>query len=227
MTGPEPEYLATLRGGVADLAAAHLSVNEDPAELTVQIIKLAERTLENIRAKNPPALPLACAKGCAACCHLRVGLTAPEVLLIVRHLRPFLHELGGRIRRHALELATLELDDYFLTPMPCPFLIENMCGIYPVRPLMCRRANSVDADRCHQTIFGRISGEITSYAHQADIFRHASLGLTIGIAKAGLDGTVLELTQAVAAALADVTIEARWRAGAPAFVDAGAKLETF
>ncbi len=38
-------------------------------------------------AKEPPTTPIACARGCPACCVSKVAVVAPEVLRIAAHLR--------------------------------------------------------------------------------------------------------------------------------------------
>ena len=37
--------------------------------------------------QNPPEAPLACARGCAYCCHSFVSATAPEIFLLARTIR--------------------------------------------------------------------------------------------------------------------------------------------
>src|SRR5437879_3903978 len=48
---------------------------------------LAEQSIETARLKQPPRPPIACAEGCAWCCHKRVGVSAVEILRIAAFLR--------------------------------------------------------------------------------------------------------------------------------------------
>ena len=104
-------------------------------------------------------MDLACGKGCAACCTQSVTMTTLEGARIIAYL-----EHGGRgselrnwwgatgkatgtvlpattnaFARHCLAGETpadpVELEWDFT---PCPFLADNLCSIYQVRPFGCR-----------------------------------------------------------------------------------------
>ena len=98
----------------------------------------------------------ACTPGCAWCCHLRVGVSIPELLIIHNELTTQATSEGityfqDRIRETAEAGDVLEEDFWYKTHPPCPFLNkENGCLIYPVRPFSCRAHHSLDADICRQ-----------------------------------------------------------------------------
>lgn len=78
---------------------------------------------------------LACAKGCSSCCEIHI--TIPVYPL----------ELVG-IYWYAITKISAPLRDIlkknlqqFSTGDPCPFLIEGVCSIHPMRPLACRHFN--------------------------------------------------------------------------------------
>src|SRR4051794_3842392 len=50
-----------------------------------EAVRVSEEAIRAARAKDPPRAASACQEGCAWCCHLTVGTTAPEVLRIVAH----------------------------------------------------------------------------------------------------------------------------------------------
>lgn len=98
-----------------------------------------------------------CAKYCADCCTCNVTLTSLEAYRIVRHLTignkmdslSRLVALNGKKRFHPTittnRLAELcmrdeEIPSEEIDPAwgRCPFLLEEACCIYPVRPLGCR-----------------------------------------------------------------------------------------
>ena len=106
-----------------------------------------------------------CTKGCAACCRMLVPLSPPEAYALMDSIRSWPAEKQDRIAArlaqaksmllsHGLWHRLVELgesalppDDASLEPinrefyalrMACPFLEEDMCSIYDVRPAACR-----------------------------------------------------------------------------------------
>src|SRR5262249_45342511 len=49
--------------------------------------RIAGEALAAAVEREPPRRPLACAEGCAWCCHKRVGVAVPEVIRIANYLR--------------------------------------------------------------------------------------------------------------------------------------------
>jgi Fe-S-cluster containining protein len=64
-----------------------------------------------------------CKKGCSYCCEIRVDVSKVELSLIKSKARK------------AYNNATKDL----VIGEPCPFLKDNSCSIYDVRPFLCRR----------------------------------------------------------------------------------------
>jgi Fe-S-cluster containining protein len=64
-----------------------------------------------------------CKKGCSYCCEIRVDVSKIELSLIKSKARK------------AYNNATQDL----VIGEPCPFLKNNSCSIYEVRPFLCRR----------------------------------------------------------------------------------------
>jgi Fe-S-cluster containining protein len=85
----------------------------------------------------------ACRKGCSHCCHISVAINQGEAALIGR-------KLG--IKPAKPENRALEPRDKFADAIPlgygnpCPFLKNNECSIYDVRPLACREHFNMDVD---------------------------------------------------------------------------------
>jgi len=107
--------------------------------------------------------PVTCAKGCAACCRIQpVPVTPVEayaLLLLVEGLpeprrlvvRSRFAECEARLREAGLadgflegrrpaseEEAEAEARQYLGLRLSCPFLENDMCGIYEARPFTCR-----------------------------------------------------------------------------------------
>ena len=101
-------------------------------------------------------IPFACAKGCSTCCTLNVMITALEGERILKFILQEGMELWFADRLRAVRptepppLTTNEYAEACLqgveikdldrpgNPESCPFLENNCCGIYPVRPFGCR-----------------------------------------------------------------------------------------
>lgn len=113
-----------------------------------------------------------CHEGCTACCCVLVVSYLPEVLRIAAFLnqpeqaeakasflasypawkqrssdapeRALAAFLGGRQKDY-----DAVHEEHFRRAIPCAFLRDNRCSIYPVRPLGCRNAHALDtADQC-------------------------------------------------------------------------------
>lgn len=105
---------------------------------------------------------VSCRAGCGACCRQLVPITSTEAMIVREWVesRP-LEEMEAIRKRFVRVMEGLEkagmLDrlrnratipdpeatralglDYFRAGQPCPFLVEESCSIYPVRPMKCR-----------------------------------------------------------------------------------------
>ncbi len=102
----------------------------------------------------------ACKEGCAYCCHLKVGVSIPEVLVIFNVLVSQTTPEGFEFLKHQIQTIvqkgnTLEDEFWLETRTPCPFLEmegSSRCLIYSLRPFSCRAYNSTDLGAC-QTSF--------------------------------------------------------------------------
>jgi Fe-S-cluster containining protein len=90
---------------------------------------------------------VACKKGCAACCHMNVTISAIEA----KHIET----ATGKARAALSESRTHDLAEF--SGKPCPFLKDSSCSIYDVRPFACRQHVSFDTtnywcqpERSHQ-----------------------------------------------------------------------------
>jgi Fe-S-cluster containining protein len=189
---------------------------------------------ERLLAQAPPG-SLACKAGCDHCCYQSVGVTPPEALTIVAHLRS---------ARTAEELQTLSLSvanrreatdgftsaQRFSPELPCLFLIDAKCSIYEVRPLSCRGMNSLDAEDCRRRLRdpearrafleGKNNGR--SFLEPIRAFHAISAGLQLSLSELfGLDMRPLELTGALHLLLnGEPSLFAEWLAGGSAFESA-------
>jgi len=126
----------------------------------------ADRHIEGrIRALPQGGAEISCRAGCCACCRQLVVVSPLEAAAIAGYLasRPefaarvsartevwraavdALPELAASLRRFAEHDGYLPGDEggaleeaYWEAQLPCPFLEDNRCSIYPVRPFGCR-----------------------------------------------------------------------------------------
>lgn len=94
-----------------------------------------------------------CTKGCSHCCYLPVMSTVLEGISMHQWLSDH-HEWKGSLKedlRQHLELVrNLPWDTWAQAMIPCPFLKDNLCGVYEGRPLACRTTISIgDPHYCH------------------------------------------------------------------------------
>jgi Fe-S-cluster containining protein len=78
---------------------------------------------------------IACTNGCSHCCHHGVEISSLEATSI--------SNFSGRAAR-PIQKTIMRKDDPY-RGSPCPFLVQDSCSVYEVRPLVCRNHVSYDA----------------------------------------------------------------------------------
>jgi Fe-S-cluster containining protein len=223
---------------VASAAAntAYEELRERPSvsraiDLARSVMASTSRLADGLLAKAP-AGSVACRAGCDHCCYQAVGVTAPEALAIVAHLRSTLS--GAELARLASHVAEahertrgLSSAQRFSPDHPCVFLEAARCSIYDVRPLACRGMNSLDAGECSKRLHepaardAFLANGAGSHSFQEPIraFHAVSAGLQLGLSELfGLDMRPLELIAAVHLLLScGESIGRDWIAGKDAF----------
>lgn len=187
------------------------------------------QTLATVReSKGKEHLPV-CQPGCSWCCiGIRVGVTAPEALLIAESLRrdcspEELDELKQHVGAAADRSHGLSVDEYAEQQLRCPFLDapSGECAVYDVRPMACRAHASFDAQACKRACENPTSlSTVPLDALSSLIFEPCRLGLRAAIGREGLDDRLLELSQAVRIALERPDAGAAWLGGARIFEQA-------
>lgn len=112
-------------------------------------VKLAESAVEQLQNKQT----LACKKGCSYCCHLKVEAFDHELYGIAAHLMATrkiteLKDLDKRLSVIAKESSRMSPEAYLEKKLPCVFLLDGACSIYPVRPIACVTYHSLDVADC-------------------------------------------------------------------------------
>ncbi|WP_017497215.1 YkgJ family cysteine cluster protein [Flavobacterium sp. WG21] len=124
----------------------------------MDITQIKNKTLEIYKETDDfvNRFPNCCKKGCSFCCHQNIQIIHSEELVITEYLEyKVSNEIKAKIKVQLtkwLEYFNLNTPDRILEQsdivrfekqisadrIPCPFLIEGNCSIYPVRPLTCR-----------------------------------------------------------------------------------------
>lgn len=97
--------------------------------------------------------PIACVKGCSWCCFQPVYLTTQEALLLYEFIiqtfdKQQIKTIQSKAEIKLKKTKNLSEDKKQHIVHACPFLIDNSCSVYPVRPMACRIYLSKDVDSC-------------------------------------------------------------------------------
>ncbi len=97
--------------------------------------------------------PIACQKGCSWCCHQPVYMTTQEALLIYEYLLQAVSDeqrkaFQFKAEKKLKKTKGLTEEKKQKIVHPCPFLVDDSCSIYPVRPMACRIYLSSDVQSC-------------------------------------------------------------------------------
>lgn len=97
--------------------------------------------------------PIACVKGCSWCCFQPVYLTTQEALLIYEYVMQAFDSLQiktiqSKSKSKFKKTRNLTEEKKQSIIHACPFLVDNSCSVYPVRPMACRIYLSMDVDSC-------------------------------------------------------------------------------
>jgi hypothetical protein len=187
-------------------------------EVAAQLGVLWDNLSRRIFASRPPRQPVACAEGCAACCHKMVGATSLEVIGAAAAasglgLKAVLLEARDRIR--GLGPVALASGRF-----PCPFLApDRRCRIYAARPLACRALFSASRTACDRALAEPSGAGRTVPYYRWTLEGKAAVlrGIMAGLATAGLDASYMDLVGGAALVVeCPETVDA-WLAGEAVF----------
>ena len=145
---------------------------------------------------------LDCGKGCAYCCYPPVSASVPEVANIIGYLRAVAGEQLARETRERLEKAFqvtrgMSAQERFAVSLPCPFLVDEQCSVYPVRPLSCRGFNSTDVEVCRRNYEDpKNLSPVNAFSLQTAWAWSLKTGTLKGLKEMGLNPTRVDLTKA-------------------------------
>jgi len=187
-----PERFAKARSKVRAFA------NTEAAKIEADVSRMPE--------PQRTQLTKACRAGCAHCCYFRVGVEAHEMAAIGHHIHHHFSEeeraaLRKRTAAYREQMPPLTVDK-LLGRAPCPFLVDDQCSIYEIRPFVCQRHHSVNLQACEKSRFDpKNRPNIPFVMPHIHMVSHLMLGMRKEILDAGLDTSIVELGRAVEAVL--------------------------
>jgi Fe-S-cluster containining protein len=139
------------------------SVHPAAALLSDQMVSVAAQV---VQARGEA---ISCRMGCGACCRQLVPVSPIEAFVLADAVQAMEPDRQARVRarfadaRRAIQAAGMEqpladvvaeragrevIARYFALQIPCPFLEDESCGVYEVRPMICREV-LVTSDPSH------------------------------------------------------------------------------
>jgi Fe-S-cluster containining protein len=109
---------------------------------------------DKLIAANVAGERTACEKGCAWCCHQLIVMTnRSDGAAMLDKARATMSaeefaQVEASLREQATEIGAMSYEEAESRQWACPFLRENVCTVYDVRPIACRSVFSSDAECC-------------------------------------------------------------------------------
>jgi Fe-S-cluster containining protein len=170
--------------------------------------------------RNPSKYPIACAKGCAFCCHVSVTATAPEIFLVANTLREQhrgdFDALLTRVRAADERTRGMTSMERAQQKIPCALLEQNMCSVYEARPGACRGFTSTKVKACEAGFNGE-DAQIDTPAVWTSLRSAHKQALWAALAAAKLSATLYEFHHGLRIALEQSDAELRWLKGEDVF----------
>jgi Fe-S-cluster containining protein len=185
---------------------------------------LGDKNVDTMKRGLPP---LPCKAGCCYCCVIPVDLLAPlppEVFRIATFLSneraASLAQVKARLEQVDAATRGMAEEERATTRLRCPFLDQDRCLIYPVRPLQCRAHYSLDAEGCRQNYFGE-QKTIPVLNGPGLLYKSLQTGIRLGLQSVGLQSAPLVLTRAMLIAVEKPGTFEQWLTGEPVFENVG------
>lgn len=156
---------------------------------------------------NEPDSNIACRSGCSYCCYFKVTVKAVEVHQIVdyvnRNFEPkHISSVVDRAKQNVEEANGLTYEQHLATNQRCPFLVDDTCSIYPVRPTNCRNMHALDVEGCKKSFENPNETIPSNYNERLHAMGNgASTGFRGAVENAGFDSRTYDLNSAFLEAL--------------------------
>ena len=182
--------------------------------------KAAHEFFEISLHNNPSKFPIACAKGCAFCCHVAVTASAPEIFLVAAKIREMpedrQEETLNRVRAADQRTRQMTSRQRGSNKIPCGLLIDGACSVYEARPGACRGFSSTSAEICRRGFEGE-AVQVNTPAVWTVLRGAHKQALWGALAAEKLPAEYYEFHHALRIALEVPDAENRWLAGEDIF----------
>ena len=171
-----------------------------------------------------PGNEVACAAGCAFCCHYTVSLRAHEIIPVLEYIHAHfskaeIKEIIQRAKANRKRMKKLTHEQIEQTNIRCSLLSdEDLCRCYEVRPLNCRRNNSRNVALCrafHENQASELMAD--SAADITHLTSKVGYALNEAFAQNGYDDSIYYLNNALYEGLKSPRTIKRWYARKKAF----------
>jgi hypothetical protein len=133
------------------------------------------RLIEIIDGLCSLAAPVAtCKKGCDHCCYQAVAVSTWEVERIAKYAK---RKPTGFIGYRPERDETISHITEKFANTPCPFLVDDACAVYPVRPIVCRSHLSLSDDPMDCSLSLKPGGKVPYF--NLEEFKTASVWMFI------------------------------------------------
>lgn len=196
---------------------------------SIGALKKSHLRYNNIIAKTVDASPVkpVCASGCSYCCYYKVEVRAPEIFLIKEHLQQHfeadaIRNILDSAEKNAQLIRNLTPEKHLTTNIKCPFLKENNCSIYSVRPFKCRNFHATDLGGCEKSFNNPSDLNITtSMIETITVVGDAhTQGFEAAIKNAELDARAYDLNTALLEVFKESNALKRFKRGQKTFINA-------
>jgi Fe-S-cluster containining protein len=174
-------------------------------------------------ARRADGAPVACAPGCAFCCHQRVGVYAHEAIALLHRLRASLPRadadaIEARVLANARAVDGMTAEQHRAANLRCALLVDGRCAAYDVRPSACARYHSLSRARCEQAFahpehIGTPRNSRPALAELQAFGAAVTAATEAALEDVGLSTAQGELHQVLRALLEDPSLIERWGAG--------------
>jgi len=221
-----PDRAGVLLAAARDAAMKQLSQLLDTRGLHVPV--LAGAMDRFVKCVVPLPREAACDTGCAWCCHLRVGVSIPEALVIFHEIKAqatpeSLVFLKHRILETSGRGDILDENFWRRSRCHCPFLDVDgayRCLIYGLRPFSCRAFHSLDEAVCRKGYDQCMEIQVPCFPlYRASVDLYSSVLIQVA-AQRGLASFQVGFIRALEILFTDDTASARWLQGENVFLPA-------